>query len=91
MKFNKELKKFGSSLGITIPNETIKLLNLKEGDFLQIEIKRIGELKNYKCLVCNEIFAFNSLVEEDIYCSTCDNEDRSKFEEVMEVTQNERI
>jgi|TARA_Y100000310_G_scaffold276794_1_gene294193 antitoxin component of MazEF toxin-antitoxin module len=40
-KFVKSLKKNGSSLAINLPSEIVKLLKLKEGDFLRIEIEKI--------------------------------------------------
>ena len=39
-KFVKSIKKNGSSLAINIPSEVVKLLKLKEGDFLRIEIEK---------------------------------------------------
>ncbi len=39
--FVKSVKKSGTSLAINIPSEIVKLLQLKEGDFLRIEIEKI--------------------------------------------------
>ena len=40
--FVKSIKKSGTSLAINIPSEIIKLLKIKEGDFLRVEIEKIG-------------------------------------------------
>ena len=40
-KFVKTIKKSGTSLAINIPSEVVKLLKIKEGDFLRIEIEKI--------------------------------------------------
>lgn len=40
-KFVKSVKKSGTSLAINIPSEIVKLLKIKEGDFLRIEIEKI--------------------------------------------------
>lgn len=45
-KFIRVIRKTGTSLGINIPNEIIKLLNLKEGDMLRIEIEKIKRKNN---------------------------------------------
>ncbi|MFH1358451.1 MAG: hypothetical protein ABIH37_01020 [archaeon] len=41
-KFVKTIKKSGTSLGINIPSEIVKLLKLKEGNFLRVEIEKIN-------------------------------------------------
>jgi len=40
-RFVKSIKKSGTSLAINIPSEIVKLLKLKEGDFLRVEIEKI--------------------------------------------------
>lgn len=40
-KFVKSVKKSGTSLAINIPSEIVKLLKIKEGDFLRVEIEKI--------------------------------------------------
>ena len=40
-KFVKTIKRNGTSLAINIPSEIVKLLKLKVGDFLRIEIESI--------------------------------------------------
>jgi len=40
-KFVKSAKKSGTSLAINIPSEIVKLLKIKEGDFLRVEIEKI--------------------------------------------------
>lgn len=40
-KFVKSIKKSGTSLAINIPSEIVKLLKIKEGDFLRVEIEKI--------------------------------------------------
>ncbi len=40
-KFVKSIKKSGTSLAINIPAEIVKLLKIKEGDFLRVEIEKI--------------------------------------------------
>lgn len=39
--FVRTVRKTGTSLGINIPKEIIKLLNLKEDDFVRITIEKI--------------------------------------------------
>ena len=39
-KFVKTIKKNGSSLAINIPSEVVKLLKLKGGDFLRVEVEK---------------------------------------------------
>ncbi len=40
-KFVKSVKRNGSSLAINLPVEIVKLLKLKEEDFLRVEIEKI--------------------------------------------------
>ena len=40
-KFVKSVKRSGTSLAINIPSEIVKLLKIKEEDFLRIEIEKI--------------------------------------------------
>ncbi|MDP3026084.1 MAG: hypothetical protein Q8N63_00100 [Nanoarchaeota archaeon] len=40
-KFVKSVKKSGTSLAINIPSEIVKLLEIKEGNFLRVEIEKI--------------------------------------------------
>lgn len=40
-KFVKILRKSGTSLAIHIPSELVKLLKLKEGNVLRVEIEKI--------------------------------------------------
>jgi len=40
-KFVKSVKKSGTSLAINIPSEIVKLLKIKEKDFLRVEIEKI--------------------------------------------------
>jgi hypothetical protein len=39
----KRVKKYGSTFIITLTSEEIEFNNLKEGDFISIEIKKIGD------------------------------------------------
>jgi len=41
-KFIKSVKRSGTSLAIYIPSEIIKLLKIKEGNFLRVEIEKIN-------------------------------------------------
>ncbi len=41
VSFIRAIRKSGTSLTISIPPEMINLLNLKEGDFLKVEIEKI--------------------------------------------------
>lgn len=41
-KFIKSIKKSGTSLAINIPSEIVKLLKIREGDFLRVEIEKIN-------------------------------------------------
>lgn len=40
-KFIRTIRKNGSSLAINIPKEILNLLKLKEGDIIEIEVKKI--------------------------------------------------
>jgi antitoxin component of MazEF toxin-antitoxin module len=40
-RFVKSVKKSGTSLAINIPAEMVKLLRIKEGDFLRVEREKI--------------------------------------------------
>jgi antitoxin component of MazEF toxin-antitoxin module len=40
-KFVKSVKESGTSLAINIPSEIVKLLKIKKGDFLRVEIEKI--------------------------------------------------
>ncbi len=40
-EFVKSVKKSGTSLAINIPSEIVKLLKIKEGDFLRVQIQKI--------------------------------------------------
>lgn len=42
-KFVKSVKRNGSSLAINIPFEILKLLKIKDGDFLRVEIEKIKQ------------------------------------------------
>ena len=39
-KFIRTIRKSGTSFAINIPPEIIKILNLKEGDIIEVEIKK---------------------------------------------------
>lgn len=41
-KFVKTVKKSGTSLAIHIPSEIVKLIKIREGDFLRVEIEKIN-------------------------------------------------
>lgn len=41
-KFVKTVKRNGTSLAINIPSEIVKLLRLKEGTFLRVEIEKMN-------------------------------------------------
>tara|TARA_Y100000034_G_scaffold134797_1_gene204311 strand:+ start:3012 stop:3152 length:141 start_codon:yes stop_codon:yes gene_type:complete len=42
-EFLRSVRTTGTSLGINIPNEIIKLLKIKKGDLLRIKVKKIKE------------------------------------------------
>ena len=44
-KFLRIIRKTGTSLGINIPTEIIKLLRLKEDDMVRITIEKVGKSK----------------------------------------------
>lgn len=44
-KFLRIIRKTGTSLGINIPTEIIKLLRLKEDDMVRITIEKVGKPK----------------------------------------------
>ncbi len=39
--FIRTIRKTGTSLAINIPSEILKLLNLKEGDLVEVKIKKV--------------------------------------------------
>lgn len=43
MKMKKIIKKYGSTLIIRLDPEDLQIYDLKEGDILEIEFKKIGE------------------------------------------------
>jgi len=40
-KFIRTIRKSGTSLAVNIPAEILELLNLKEGDIVEVEIKKL--------------------------------------------------
>jgi len=44
-KFLRIIRKTGTSLGINIPTEIIKLLKLKEDDMVRVAIEKVGKPK----------------------------------------------
>jgi len=40
-KFIRTIRKSGTSFAVNIPSEILELLNLKEGDIVEVEIKRL--------------------------------------------------
>lgn len=44
-KFLRMIRKTGTSLGINIPIEIIKLLKLKEDDMVRVTIEKVGKSK----------------------------------------------
>jgi len=70
-----KIKKIGGSLFFIIPSYAVKILNLKEDDIIEVDIKNLyGEeiIKQYRCLKCNHIFPKSP--NEDKYCPACDCE-----------------
>lgn len=45
IKFIRAIRKSGTSLAINIPPEIIKLLKLKKGDIVEVEIMKLEEKK----------------------------------------------
>lgn len=45
-KFVRILRKSGTSLAINLPSEIIKLLKLKEGDIIRVEVEKVIKNKN---------------------------------------------
>jgi len=41
-KFVKAVRKTGTSLAVTLPPEVLRLLKIKEGDLVRVEIERIN-------------------------------------------------
>jgi len=41
LNFVKAIRKSGTSLAINLPSDIVKLLELKEGDFLDVKIEKI--------------------------------------------------
>ena len=41
--FIRTIRKSGTSLAINVPSEILKLLDLKEGDIVEVEVKKIGK------------------------------------------------
>ena len=46
MKFSKKILRVGNSQGIIIDQKIIKVLNLEEGDWIEINIKKINVGEN---------------------------------------------
>lgn len=84
--FNTILKKWGTSSGIIIPKLIMKDLDIIEGDELEIVVKKINELvlKKYRCLLCNYEIEGSQIPEDNqLYCPSCNNEDKRGFEEIL--------
>ena len=45
-QFVKKVRKSGSSLSISIPNDIVKLLGIKEGEIIRVIIEKIKREKN---------------------------------------------
>ncbi len=42
-KIIRKLRKTGTSIGVNIPKEIIEIMKIKEGDLVEIEIKKISK------------------------------------------------
>ena len=42
-KIIRKLRKAGTSIGVNIPKEIIEIMKIKEGDLVEIEIKKISK------------------------------------------------
>lgn len=53
-EFTKEIKKFGNSLGIIIPDDMVKFTGLEAGDIIKVEYKIVKKKNQWrvrqKCL-----------------------------------------
>lgn len=83
MRIAKKLIKWGGSLGLTIPENIVDSLHLKDGDMVDIDINKIEEYNIFKkeikcetpCEICETInFATQEDIENGfIECRACDN------------------
>jgi len=73
MKITTTLKKIGTGYYILIPSTIRNLLNIREGDVLEIDIIKVVErnYKDYICRVCEHKFCSN---DDVVYCPVCGSE-----------------
>ena len=86
MKFSAEIKKIATGYYVLIPAGIRKMLDVKEGSFIELDVTKLQDMENiktYKCLVCEHTFSLNS--KEELYCPACENEHKDSFELIDEI------
>lgn len=83
MKTKLQLKKWGDSSGILISSIIKTQLNLKDKDYVDVEITKAAPIDRepitYRCRACNLVFDTS---DETPYCPVCS--DSPKIEEIIE-------
>jgi Zn finger protein HypA/HybF involved in hydrogenase expression len=87
MKTTAKIQVIGTGHYISIPVQVRRLMNLKEGSIVELDLKIPIDtnMKSYRCLACMYRFDMDTSNEE-IYCPCCNNEDPEAIKEV----ENER-
>lgn len=79
MKQIKQIISLGNSSAVTISKNIMKTINLKVGDYVEVDIEKIEieNLAQYECNLCSCVFT----VEEgqEIECPSCENENKENF------------
>ena len=78
--FKKEVKRIGKySLGIVIPKDIVKYMQLHPSTILEVSIKIAGdEMSNYICSKCQHPFASSDIKP---FCPVCGCEDLEELTE----------
>jgi antitoxin component of MazEF toxin-antitoxin module len=80
--FIAEARKWGSSVGLVIPVKVRADLDLVEGSFVEVKIKKVDltldSAKCYECKTCQHRFESR---DEHPYCSACDGESLREVQE----------
>lgn len=70
MQFIKKPKKWGNSLGISLPKDIVEEMNLDEDATLLVNITLKSKIKKYVCIACQLRF---DTEDDNPYCPACEN------------------
>jgi len=84
MKYKIDVRKFGDSFYIRVDKFVRNKLQIKENDWVEVDINKITNLLTIKCPICHNVF---NTEESNIYdCPFCDS---SSLQHEVEVIENE--